>query len=173
MPQFLRRGKFNFCVPFRAYHQQSNISSTSLLSPSLSIITSSQLQQQLHKHPSNSEAYADERPFVEDKDIHACTIVKIQQVTSEVRWLLLKPTSSDPINIANNKFSFKPGQWVDFFIPGEPVVGGYSLCSAPRSFETHGKPYWLDYEYNTDFFFYFSSVLSSITFFFLFRNRDV
>jgi ferredoxin-NADP reductase len=23
---------------------------------------------------------------------------------------------------------FVPGQWVDLFIPGEPTVGGYSIC---------------------------------------------
>ncbi|XP_068189378.1 oxidoreductase NAD-binding domain-containing protein 1 isoform X2 [Antennarius striatus] len=28
-------------------------------------------------------------------------------------------------------FSFKAGQWVDFFIPGVETVGGFSMCSSP------------------------------------------
>ena len=28
-------------------------------------------------------------------------------------------------------FSFQPGQWVDFFIPGSPHIGGYSITSLP------------------------------------------
>lgn len=28
-------------------------------------------------------------------------------------------------------FTFRAGNWVDFFIPGLPKVGGYSMCSAP------------------------------------------
>ncbi|XP_074126210.1 oxidoreductase NAD-binding domain-containing protein 1 isoform X1 [Sminthopsis crassicaudata] len=33
--------------------------------------------------------------------------------------------------ITNKDFSFKAGQWVDFFIPDVPVVGGFSICSSP------------------------------------------
>ncbi|XP_029445102.1 oxidoreductase NAD-binding domain-containing protein 1 isoform X2 [Rhinatrema bivittatum] len=33
--------------------------------------------------------------------------------------------------VANNDFTFKAGQWVDFFIPGVPKVGGFSICSSP------------------------------------------
>nr|XP_046272788.1 oxidoreductase NAD-binding domain-containing protein 1 [Scatophagus argus]XP_046272789.1 oxidoreductase NAD-binding domain-containing protein 1 [Scatophagus argus] len=29
------------------------------------------------------------------------------------------------------EFSFKAGQWVDFFIPGVEKVGGFSMCSSP------------------------------------------
>ena len=32
--------------------------------------------------------------------------------------------------------TFVPGQWVDLFIPGEPVVGGYSICSTPQDLPT-------------------------------------
>ena len=28
-------------------------------------------------------------------------------------------------------FSFKPGQWVDFFAPGVDKPGGYSIASSP------------------------------------------
>ncbi|KAG8516215.1 Oxidoreductase NAD-binding domain-containing protein 1 [Galemys pyrenaicus] len=34
--------------------------------------------------------------------------------------------------VADRGFSFKAGQWVDFFIPGVSVVGGFSICSSPR-----------------------------------------
>ncbi|KAL1286785.1 OXNAD1 [Ovibos moschatus] len=37
--------------------------------------------------------------------------------------------------IADKDFSFKAGQWVDFFIPGVSVVGGFSICSSPRLLE--------------------------------------
>uniref|UniRef100_A0A673SZV2 Oxidoreductase NAD-binding domain-containing protein 1 n=1 Tax=Suricata suricatta TaxID=37032 RepID=A0A673SZV2_SURSU len=37
--------------------------------------------------------------------------------------------------VADKDFSFKAGQWVDFFIPGVSVVGGFSICSSPRLLE--------------------------------------
>ncbi|XP_037380655.1 oxidoreductase NAD-binding domain-containing protein 1 [Talpa occidentalis] len=37
--------------------------------------------------------------------------------------------------IADKGFSFKAGQWIDFFIPGVSVVGGFSICSSPRLLE--------------------------------------
>ncbi|XP_006170765.1 oxidoreductase NAD-binding domain-containing protein 1 [Tupaia chinensis] len=37
--------------------------------------------------------------------------------------------------VADKHFSFKAGQWVDFFIPGVSVVGGFSICSSPRLLE--------------------------------------
>ncbi|XP_014793374.1 PREDICTED: oxidoreductase NAD-binding domain-containing protein 1 isoform X4 [Calidris pugnax] len=40
--------------------------------------------------------------------------------------------------IANKDFTFKAGQWVDFFIPGVSVVGGFSICSSPRLLEQEG-----------------------------------
>ncbi|XP_037984484.1 oxidoreductase NAD-binding domain-containing protein 1 isoform X2 [Motacilla alba alba] len=40
--------------------------------------------------------------------------------------------------IANKDFTFKAGQWVDFFIPGVSVVGGFSICSSPSLLEREG-----------------------------------
>ncbi|XP_021497409.1 oxidoreductase NAD-binding domain-containing protein 1 isoform X2 [Meriones unguiculatus] len=37
--------------------------------------------------------------------------------------------------VADKDFSFKAGQWVDFFIPGVSVVGGFSICSSPQLLE--------------------------------------
>ncbi|KAI3358459.1 hypothetical protein L3Q82_014892, partial [Scortum barcoo] len=35
-------------------------------------------------------------------------------------------------------FSFKAGQWVDFFIPGVEKVGGFSMCSSPGLLQKEG-----------------------------------
>lgn len=37
--------------------------------------------------------------------------------------------------VPDKDFSFKAGQWVDFFIPGVSVVGGFSICSSPQLLE--------------------------------------
>uniref|UniRef100_A0A8C9QQ50 Oxidoreductase NAD-binding domain-containing protein 1 n=1 Tax=Spermophilus dauricus TaxID=99837 RepID=A0A8C9QQ50_SPEDA len=37
--------------------------------------------------------------------------------------------------VTDKDFSFKAGQWIDFFIPGVSVVGGFSICSSPRLLE--------------------------------------
>ncbi|KAM9023009.1 oxidoreductase NAD-binding domain-containing protein 1 isoform 3-T4 [Ara ararauna] len=40
--------------------------------------------------------------------------------------------------ITNKDFTFKAGQWVDFFIPGLSVVGGFSMCSSPGLLKREG-----------------------------------
>ncbi|XP_014852178.1 PREDICTED: oxidoreductase NAD-binding domain-containing protein 1 isoform X1 [Poecilia mexicana] len=35
-------------------------------------------------------------------------------------------------------FSFKAGQWVDFYIPGVEKVGGFSMCSSPGLLQREG-----------------------------------
>ncbi|XP_030645170.1 oxidoreductase NAD-binding domain-containing protein 1 [Chanos chanos] len=35
------------------------------------------------------------------------------------------------LEIPHPDFSFRAGQWVDFFIPGMEKVGGFSICSSP------------------------------------------
>ncbi|NXJ14129.1 OXND1 protein, partial [Odontophorus gujanensis] len=40
--------------------------------------------------------------------------------------------------ITNKDFTFKAGQWVDFFIPGISVIGGFSMCSSPGLLEREG-----------------------------------
>ncbi|XP_072910519.1 oxidoreductase NAD-binding domain-containing protein 1 isoform X2 [Hemitrygon akajei] len=37
--------------------------------------------------------------------------------------------------VMNKDFTFKAGQWVDFFIPGISKVGGFSICSSPGLLE--------------------------------------
>ncbi|XP_075778225.1 oxidoreductase NAD-binding domain-containing protein 1 isoform X2 [Pelodiscus sinensis] len=40
--------------------------------------------------------------------------------------------------VSNKDFTFKAGQWVDFFIPDVAVVGGFSICSSPGLLEEEG-----------------------------------
>ncbi|XP_058038869.1 oxidoreductase NAD-binding domain-containing protein 1 isoform X2 [Ahaetulla prasina] len=40
--------------------------------------------------------------------------------------------------VTDKEFTFKAGQWVDFFIPGVSVVGGFSICSSPGMLEEEG-----------------------------------
>lgn len=36
---------------------------------------------------------------------------------------------------AGGPLHFSPGQWVDFYAPNVPYVGGYSICSPPSQME--------------------------------------
>lgn len=40
--------------------------------------------------------------------------------------------------VRNKDFNFKAGQWVDFFVPGVPKVGGFSICSTPGLLKREG-----------------------------------
>ncbi|XP_061443248.1 oxidoreductase NAD-binding domain-containing protein 1-like isoform X2 [Rhineura floridana] len=40
--------------------------------------------------------------------------------------------------VTDKEFTFKAGQWVDFFIPGVAVVGGFSVCSSPGLLDQEG-----------------------------------
>ena len=35
------------------------------------------------------------------------------------------------LEVEDAAFRFRPGQWVDFFVPQKDFVGGFSLCSPP------------------------------------------
>jgi len=50
-------------------------------------------------------------------------IVQIREETPEVREITLE--------VQDKEFSFRPGNWVDFFIDGVEKVGGYSMSSPP------------------------------------------
>lgn len=50
-------------------------------------------------------------------------IVRIQQETPTIKELHLE--------VSDANFTFKAGNWVDFFIPKMEKVGGYSICSVP------------------------------------------
>uniref|UniRef100_A0A9J7YAJ9 Oxidoreductase NAD-binding domain containing 1 n=1 Tax=Cyprinus carpio carpio TaxID=630221 RepID=A0A9J7YAJ9_CYPCA len=42
------------------------------------------------------------------------------------------------LEVPHPDFSFRAGQWVDFFIPGVDTVGGYSICSSPGLLQREG-----------------------------------
>lgn len=42
------------------------------------------------------------------------------------------------LEVPHSNFSFRAGQWVDFFIPGMQKVGGFSMCSAPGLLRKEG-----------------------------------
>lgn len=52
------------------------------------------------------------------------TVTEVSQLSETVKALCLR--------VENDRFTFKPGQWVDFFIPGLSTVGGFSICSSPK-----------------------------------------
>ncbi|XP_036371458.1 oxidoreductase NAD-binding domain-containing protein 1 isoform X1 [Megalops cyprinoides] len=58
------------------------------------------------------------------------TVCGIMNESEQVRRLRLAVTHPD--------FSFKAGQWVDFFIPGMEKVGGFSICSTPTLLRREG-----------------------------------
>lgn len=52
-----------------------------------------------------------------------------------IRLCLLQPSVGPQ---GKQLLSFLPGQWVDFFIPGLPVAGGFSFVSTPCQLEQEG-----------------------------------
>lgn len=52
------------------------------------------------------------------------TVTEMTQLSKTVKGLSLE--------VKDSRFAFKSGQWVDFFIPGVPTVGGFTICSSPR-----------------------------------------
>ncbi|XP_072029812.1 oxidoreductase NAD-binding domain-containing protein 1-like isoform X2 [Amphiura filiformis] len=62
--------------------------------------------------------------------VSEAVVTSIQDVSPSVKQLTLQ--------VNNPHFSFKAGQWVDFFIPGIEVFTGFSMCSAPHKLKQHG-----------------------------------
>ncbi|KAI1902482.1 hypothetical protein AGOR_G00045220 [Albula goreensis] len=62
--------------------------------------------------------------------IFPAKVCGIMSETDSVRRLRLSVPHPD--------FSFKAGQWVDFFIPGLEKVGGFSICSSPALLRREG-----------------------------------
>ena len=55
-------------------------------------------------------------------------ILGVNPITPTVKTLDLKVLRTGD---ATSRLTFMPGQWVDLFIPGKRIVGGYSICSTP------------------------------------------
>eukprot|EP00667_Euglena_gracilis_P021166 EG_transcript_23105 len=63
---------------------------------------------------------------------HTCHITHLWAETPTVRGVRLRPVGFPP------PFAFRPGQWVDFAIPGVPTVGGFSIVSSPAQLAEQG-----------------------------------
>lgn len=51
------------------------------------------------------------------------TVASIKQVTPTTKLFTLR--------VEDPSFSFKAGQWLDVFMPGNPAIGGFSIANAP------------------------------------------
>ena len=58
----------------------------------------------------------------QDPGAVAAKVVSITNLSPTVKGLTLKVAEGETN-------SFKAGQWLDFFIPGEATVGGFSMSS--------------------------------------------
>jgi len=64
-------------------------------------------------------------------EVEEVTVTKLLNASPTIKTLTLH-LNQPP------KSTFKAGQWVDFFIPGEPQVGGFSMWNSPDNFnKTH------------------------------------
>lgn len=70
-----------------------------------------------------------------DPEAVPAKIVSISDLSATVKGLTL---AVDRDLIKSKNLSFKAGQWLDFFIPGEDQVGGFSMSSSPHSLEAEG-----------------------------------
>ena len=61
--------------------------------------------------------------YFQDPGAVAAKVVSITNLSPTVKGLTLKVAEGEA------KPSFKAGQWLDFFIPGEATVGGFSMSS--------------------------------------------
>lgn len=65
-----------------------------------------------------------------EPDILDAKIMEIKNLSTSVKgYTLSVPKSS----------TFKAGQWVDFFIPGVEMIGGFSMCSPPSELENENE----------------------------------
>ena len=67
---------------------------------------------------------------VGDDGTVVATVAEVRQETSAVKLVRLRvPTK----RIEGGDFTFRPGQWVDFYAPGVDKPGGYSIASSPST----------------------------------------
>ena len=65
------------------------------------------------------------------EQVLAVTVTSIEDASPNVKLVTLRVH-------AREAFSFRPGQWVDFYAPGVEKPGGYSIASSPGSFARDG-----------------------------------
>ncbi|XP_077051589.1 oxidoreductase NAD-binding domain-containing protein 1 isoform X2 [Siphateles boraxobius] len=65
-----------------------------------------------------------------DMELFSARVCDVMNESEAVKRLRLEVPHPD--------FSFRAGQWVDFFIPGVETVGGFSICSSPGLLKREG-----------------------------------
>lgn len=65
-----------------------------------------------------------------DPDTVEATVESNDNISPTVKSLTLR--------VKKPGLTFQSGQWVDFFIPGQDKVGGFSICSPPSQLESSG-----------------------------------
>ena len=72
---------------------------------------------------------------VGDDGTVVATVAEVRQEPSAVKLVRLRvPTK----RIEGGDFTFRPGQWVDFYAPGVDKPGGYSIASSPSTLVRDG-----------------------------------
>ena len=64
----------------------------------------------------------------QEKASCACVVSHLSDLSPTVKQVVLN------VKMCND-ISFKPGQWVDFFIPGISTITGFSMCSSPKTLQ--------------------------------------
>ena len=84
-----------------------------------------------------AEAYVVTRAASRDASANAPTAVVVESVRDETESVkLLRLRASGEAAVA--ALAFRPGQWVDFYAPGVPKPGGFSIASSPAQLATRG-----------------------------------
>lgn len=79
-----------------------------------------------------AESYVTSNGAEKQKEqVLAVTVTSIEDAAPNVKLVTLRVH-------AREAFSFRPGQWVDFYAPGVEKPGGYSIASSPGSFARDG-----------------------------------
>ena len=65
------------------------------------------------------------------EEVLAVTVTSVEDAAPNVKLVSVRVH-------AREAFSFRPGQWVDFYAPGVDKPGGYSIASSPGSFARDG-----------------------------------
>ncbi|KAI9015970.1 hypothetical protein DFJ74DRAFT_635144 [Hyaloraphidium curvatum] len=69
---------------------------------------------------------------------HRATILAVRDATPTVKTFELSLPQESLDASLGEPFSFMPGQWIDFFPPHLPDVGGFSITSTPAELERSG-----------------------------------
>ena len=79
-----------------------------------------------------AESYVTSNGAEKQKDeVLAVTVTSVEDASPNVKLVTLRVHERE-------RFSFRPGQWVDFYAPGVEKPGGYSIASSPGSFARDG-----------------------------------